>query len=270
MLWSDSERRKTDIKKTAELFKERGYTTTANEILNFVSILEEKIIPLDFLDRLASVFGVYEKEFVEELSIGKNYRQRCLWEIVTTVLEALKRTPSNFSQSLNVIHPLLTRLSHGREITETILDEINTVKSIYIRLHVLCYCYLVIVEGIFDECARMLYFLKIVSDNNIPTLKDVENMSVWKVLRKFKGRPVFLEKWEEKKHVRNAIGHAQVYYNEIEQEVRFIDKKWDKTFSTEEFIEKALELEYTVNAFLDIFLLLRIHVLIRSPKPFST
>ena len=275
MLYPDSEKRKQDIDKISMLFKNKGYKKTSSEILTFNKIYEENDIPSDFLERLSRVFDILKKEFIEVFPVGKNYRKRCFNNISRIILLAIKKNPSSFSQKLLILHPLLIKLQSKRYITSLIANQLKNNKKIdKIFVHQFFYSYLIIVEGIFDELARMLYYLKTMSDNQVPSFSTLEKMRVWDILGKFKTTPVFLENWEEKNHIRNAIGHASAFYDETKQEVHFEDiykdKTWKKTYHITIFIEKALELESSVRVFLYIFLLLRIYDLVLSPNPYST
>jgi hypothetical protein len=117
--------------------------------------------------------------------------------------------------------------------------------------------------------------LTIVQKNNIPKREDLDNMTVWNILENLPITPVFLERWAEKNHIRNAIGHARVTYDSASKQVRFIDVDKQGAVSYDSgnipfsgFAEMALELEDSLTAFLHFFLLLRIHGLITSTNPY--
>lgn len=269
MLYKDSEQRKKDIILTAQLFKEYGYTKTSSEILEYCKILDGTTIPSDFINRLNSTFDTLEKDFSESLPIEKDYRKRCFRDIKSIIVNAGRKS-SFFKQSLLIILPLIKRMGDTRKITSSIAKGLVNIKDREIRAHLNCYTYLIIVEGLFDELARMLYFLRSISEGKTPTLKDVEKMEVWDIYNSFKTKPVFLENWEEKKHIRNAIGHAGTYYDYSKDEILFVDRDWNITLSMVEFIGKEEELEASVMAFMYVFLLLRIYDLIVLPEPYAS
>ena len=287
MLYPDSARRIADVNKIADLFSEKGYQRTSEEILSFAEILREKQIPSDFLKRLDSLFNLFQKEFAARLPIGQDYRKECFGEIKETVLKAIRRIGVvAYSQALLVILPLLKRLNHTRRITGEIGEALakKRISDKNVIFHLYCYTYLIVVEGMFGELARMLYFLGTLSKNNIPSAQDLETMTVWDVLKEVKPTPVFLKDWEEKKHIRNAIGHAQAYLDPVKNEIRLLDTKivknkktksktvkitYDRTLSMNEFMEKALELESSVMAFFYTFVLLKIYDFIASQNPYQ-
>ena len=287
MLYPDSRRRIADVNRLATLFHEKGYQQTSKEIRGLAKILREKQVPTDFLKRLDSLFYLFQKEFTTALPVGQDYRNRIFREIKETVLKAIRRMGvAPYGQSLLVIYPLLRRLAHARKITgeigETLREKKISDKNVIFHLY--CYSYLLIVEGMYPELARMLYFLRIITKNSIPRAQELETMTTWDILNKIKPTPVFLKTWREKKHIRNAIGHAKAYYNSVSDEIHFVDTRilrdkktkikivkttYDKILSMNEFAEKALELEDSVMAFSYTFLLLRIYDFIVSKNPYQ-
>lgn len=278
MLHPDSTRRIADIENMAKLFREKGYQKTANRILTFVEILKTDEIPTDFLKRLDLIFNLFRGEFIGKLPVGQDFRKRCFDEIGRTIFRAIRRTHPTFNQAILVIYPFLKTLNKGIGVTGSIAEGLGhqAIKDKNLTFHLYCYAYLVTIEGVFDELARILYFFTVVSKSNVPTIQHLRKMTVWRVLRSFKTPPVFLEGWNEKNHIRNAIGHARVYYDSASDKVRFVNIRpktgkvvYDRTLSTAEFWEMALELEDSVQAFLHAMLLVRLYDLVASPNPYQ-
>lgn len=279
MLYQDSERRIKDITEIADLFKKKGWQKTAEGTLNFIEILKGNKVPKGFVKDLDSLFNLCQKEFVMSVSVGQNYRKRCFEEVKDIVLNAIKRMGPDFRQALLNILPFLERLNEASSITDAIAEELGKkrVQSKFVVFHLRCYAYLILVEGIFDELARTLYFLTVMSKTNIPSKRDLERMNVWNILEILGTTPVFLEQWKEKKRIRDSIGHARAYYNPLKDEVRFVsvDEKTGKvtydsgTIPFSRFAEMALELEDSLVAFYNTFLLLRIYDLVVSKTPYK-
>ena len=103
----------------------------------------------------------------------------------------------------------------------------------------------------FDEIARALYFFSKVTKSNIPKASKLAKKQVGDILNEFSTVPVFLENWEEKKHIRNAIAHATTYYDPVKDDVRFVDapSHYDKTKSLKDFMLIALEFDDVVASF---------------------
>jgi len=280
MLHPDHERRMNEFIRMANLFEEKRYYETANQILNLAETLKEKQVPKDFLKKLDLLFETFQGEFVDSLIVGQNYRKRCFEEIKGIVFKAIGRMGPDFAKSILTIYPLFQRLNYAKRITGDIAEELGNkrIRNQNVVFHLRCYAYLILVEGIFDELARILYFLSVVSKNNVPDLANLERMTIWKILRELKTKPVFLERWGEKKHIRNSIGHVRIDYDfrSSPSVIHFIDvneKKgiitYDRNLTMRKFVEIALELEESVEAFIYTFILLKIYDLIVSEKPFQ-
>ncbi len=279
MLHPDSEKRILEMIKVATIFEELGCFRTGERIRSFINILDEKEIPGDYPNELESLFALFHKEFEERLPVGKNFRKRVFQEIVETVLGSIKRMGfSAFHHALLIIYPIMQKLTKVRKITREIAEELgrNGISDKNVVFHLRCYTYLIIVEGMCDELARILYFLKIISPGEVPNLNDLETMTIWNILNRSESIPVFLENWEVKNHIRNAIGHARVNYDSTKDEVQFIDinmrdgTEWDSgIIPLKEFYKMALELEDSIAAFSHTFMLLRINDLIVSKNPYQ-
>jgi hypothetical protein len=271
VLHTDVEKRVKEICRIAELFKGKGYLMTANKIMEFVEILKEEV-PSDFLKKLDDLFNLFQTEFEKPPLVGEDFRKRCYQEVKSLVFSAIGRMHSDFAQATLELYPSLKALNHGRQITGEIADELSTkqIKNDNVVFHLFCFAFLIQVEGIFDELARVLYFFKTVDKGKIPTPQELSEMSVWKVLREFGTPPVFLENWSEKKSIRNAIGHANVFYDSSKKEARFVDAPagYDRILNVSQFMEIALQLEDSVAAFTYIMILLKIYDLILSSTPF--
>jgi hypothetical protein len=276
MLHPDSQRRLADISDMAKLFEAKGYTKTAGAIVAFSRILEQDKIPPDVLDQLDSVFNVFEQEFVVNLPVGKGYRQRCIEEIRRIIFQAVGRTFPDTNKALLVLLPLLGRLKEGKVFLGSVAPLLSNgkINDRNVLFHIQCYAYLVTVEGIFDELARVLYFLTIVSKNSVPKIQDLEALSVWEVSARL-GTTVLLDNWTEKNHIRNAIGHARASFDAEKNEIHFLDidprsgkTTYDERKTLESFIELGLELEDSVDAFVYTMMLLRLYDLIVSSNPY--
>lgn len=278
MLYPDAQRRIDDINRMANLFKEKGYSRTCKEILSFAEILKGKKVPPDFLKKLDLLFDMFRGEFTKNVSIGQNYRNQCFQEIKGVIFGAIAKTHPHFGQLLVVLLPFIRRLNDGRRILDDIAEWLTPKKipDKELRVHLACYAYLITVEGLFDELARILYFFVEVSKGITSSVQDLEKITVWDVLNELKPTPIFLQNWKEKKHIRNAIGHARVYYDPEQAQIRFVDLleksgkvTYDKTIPMARFFEMGLELEDSVVAFYYIIIMLRLHDLILSKDAYQ-
>jgi hypothetical protein len=276
MLYPDSARRIAEIHMMASVFENEGYKKTASEIRSFTGIFQADNLSMDLLKGVRAKYGqlfyVFETEFAEKPRTGQDYRKRVFDEIRELIFKAIEKMDPEFARATIEIFPILTSLMHGRQVTSDISNAVkNTNLDKKIAFHLYCYAYLIIVEGIFDELARILFFFKNVTKDNIPKSKDLKKMEVWKILKSFGFVPVFLENWKEKKSIRNAIGHATVFYDPSKDEAQFVDEisGYDKTLNLNQFIQILAELEDSVAAFTHVMILLRLYDFILSSKPFE-
>lgn len=273
MLHPDAEKRTEEIHKMAELLKKKGYRETADKILEFAEILKEEKVPTDFLKKLDDLFNLFQTEFEKLPYVGQDFRKRCYEEVKNLVFKAIGRMKSDFAQAILGLYPSLEVLNHGKRITGEIANELSRkhIEDDNVVFHLYCFAFLIEVEGIFDELARILYFFEVVDKKKIPTSQELSNMNAWKVLKGFKTPPVFLENWAEKKSIRNAIGHANVFYDSSKKEARFINAPagYDKILTVNQFMEIFLQLEDSVSAFTYIMILLKLYDLIVSETPFA-
>jgi hypothetical protein len=251
----------------AKSLDRKGYPKTAAEIMSLVESFGAEKETSDFKERALQLFDVFKEEFVETLPTGKDYRRRCFDEILMIVLQAFVRLEDEFRKSSKDLDRFLTRM---REMDDSIMpmSELfgnlahkpdRSHKDDTAMFHVASYIYMIGVEGIFDELAKILYYFMTASKEHVPKSQELEEMDVWNILkacRQIYGiTPVFLENWEEKRHLRNAIGHARAQYHPTRSEVHFEDvdtrtkQVYHKTMGIDKFLDINVEIIDTVDSF---------------------
>jgi hypothetical protein len=272
MLYPDADKRKAEITKLAELFEQKGYKTTSTEIKSFKSILEGKEIPADFLKRVDHLLDTFGNEFSNAFLPIATYRKDVYSEIKQVIIAAIGRMKAGFASAYMQVYPVTVRLSHGRQIVGDIADELAQCKNLSEkgRFYYLCLSYVILVEGVFDEVARILYFLKTETPTNIPTTQQIMAKTVWNVYREITPTPLFLRNWVEKKNIRNSIGHATFSYDVTKKEAQFEDEiaGYNGVKTLSEFVKMAGELESVVEAYTYITLLLKIYDFVASQNAF--
>lgn len=278
MLYPDSSRRIADMEDLSNLFGVKGHSKTSKEILSFVKIQHGKKVPSNFLKKLDQLFTICEGEFSATTKVGQTYRAKCFQEIKNVIFSAIRGTYPKYGQHLLAIYPFFERLRQGREITGTIAEGIDPkkIKDKTLRAYLAFFAHLIIVEGLFDELARILYFFVELAKGNTVSVIDLEKTSVWTIQRAIKPTPIFLRKWREKKYIRNAIGHAQFYFNPTNNNIRFVNIQektgnvtYDRTLGFRKFAKLSMELEDSVEAFYYIMLILRIFDLTLSKDAYK-
>jgi hypothetical protein len=262
MLYPDSEKRIKIINEIADVLKSRGYLKTAKEAASFADMQRESEFPADLSSKFNGIINIFAEEFKDSLIEGKTYRAKVFEEIEEIVVGAVNRTYPKFFSSYSEISPILTAILNGRNTIGDIADEIVTIAKSNKKIMFLlcCYGYLIMVEGVFDEISRVLYFFSKLTESHVPRAPSILNKDVGEIIKEFSVPPVFLENWEEKKHIRNAIAHATTYFDPAKEEVRFVDapSNYDKTKSLHDFLWIVLEFDDLAESFSIILCLLEL------------
>lgn len=259
-----------EILQIAKFFGEQHYPKTSMTIVSLVEMLtkKKKIVGFEnFAERVASVFGIFRDEWVNILAFGRDYRGKCLDEVVIILLQAIDNLEER-SEELST--EFLSFMSRINEIDENIKPISGLFASLRVKpdrssednlvmFHSFCYLYLIGIEGIFDELVKMLYIFAEAAKGNIVKFEELETANIWDVRRAYKQlfslSPVFLEKLQEKKDIRNAIAHAQAkYYPEINQihfrSVNITDHRvFDRAVSFDEFQALHFEIMDAIDSF---------------------
>lgn len=214
----------------------------------------------NFDRRIALLYNILEGEFINSLPTGQRYRRECFNEMKITILRAVERLEYKFQDSTSLLFPIIKRMeevdhnlipvsmfcnSMVNQLTDP--DKYDVIKPIL--FHMSAYMYLVDVEGIFDELARIFYFLTKASKHFTPSKNGLDNLTAKQIAYELHPVPIFLRDLEIKLHLRNAIGHARATYNAERDEVHFTDVdvyngriSFEETYSMTQFQEFWMEL----------------------------
>jgi len=278
MLWPDWKRRKEDLLQMSAFFKEGNYVETSSRIEKIVRFLEmTKLDTSRFKAELVDVISNFRREFTQ----NNKFRQECFQQIESIIASALLEQKSGFYNKLLELYPLIRSL---REPSQNI----DTIKKVFLnldarkfereRFYGLCFLYLIVIEGIYDEWMRILYALKMAAEGINVSLNDVRKKTLWDIrgeFRKVGVSDILFEGWEEK-NIRNAIGHARFSYDENTKQMTFVNigprtgiEKYRRSFTYNEFVETGLKVELVYYISEHILFLLRIWDLIVSPNPYK-
>lgn len=253
MLYPDSDRRMEYARATIDILLDRGYTKTAIEAEVLASILYQSSLPPSLAKEFNKLVQTFGKEFKESLAQGKDYRERVFDQITEIIIGAVDRTYPAFFSSYSQLLPVLSAIANGRRAIGDVADELNQFarSNKKILFFLCCYGYLLMVEGVFDEITRALYYFYRLTNKGAPDVSAISSMSVNEIIREFPITPVFLEKWEEKRHIRNAIAHASTSFNSKNNQVTFVDapSKFTKTISLNNFLLMVLEFDDIAESF---------------------
>jgi len=275
----------TQIAEVAKLLDKYGkYPNTTKELFDIADGVKAEASDFEQLfPRYLTLYDILEKEFAEYTSVaGQEFRRLCFNEISLIILRALKSVGLEY---FDVVDPVRKPISKRLEDMENylfpvavfakkLLEEFSDTKENRVVLfHLEAYSYLVSLEGIFDDLARLLFFFEELPKGNVCKLSDLERMDVKMIIRVLKYRPFFLINWEERCHWRNAIAHAHAYYDPDTDIIHFISVKqltqeveYDKHISMWDFLKGYQELDDARAAYILNMLLVSVFWLLMKAK----
>jgi hypothetical protein len=230
------------------------------------------------------------EEFVNSKFPGKEYRRKCYEEMISTIFDAMKNRMTSgaimasneplryfskrvFEAQRNVEPFISYQERFARELVKRgsltpntlipIIEEKNVVaEDKAVLFHFKAYLFLLRVEGIFDDIARLWYFFKKLSvdPSYEPKIQDLKSLDVNGVIRLLRAYhypiPVFLENWEEKNSWRNAIAHCTASFDPTMNTIDFVDYTpytdhvaYEEVVTLYDFQTRCLEIEGTIGSF---------------------
>jgi hypothetical protein len=275
MEYPDPERRIEELRRIEAIFNGRAFVGTASRIYALSFLIKDPTTQKALLKEYYDLLMIFAQEFSQKFSFGQEYRERCFEEIANLIFDAVVSTdPSKPRKSLSDLEPILVSLNKSKKTIDEISKVIQTVTRQEARFHLICYSYLIIVEGIFDELVRIIFFFSALKKGKEVTISDLTKMEVKDIFKKIEPKPIILKNWWEKKHIRNAIGHATVNYDLSKNQITFIDNyaepPFERNYRFQDFIEILAELESAAEAFILFMLLLKVKDVLFAEKAFDT
>ena len=207
-------------------------------------------------------------KFENKFPNGAEFRKVCFWQINDLLKETFELT--NFLSSKKPLvgddlTPIVENITRGKQIIDELARFISdSSPDKIIAFHMACYCYVIVVEGIFDELARILYSFYRLKYGEVLTIKQLQGLGVSKIDGLIEPKLIIFRQWELKKHLRNAISHANVYYTLKSDKIGFVDRPikngqipFEITLSFKEFVGLLSELEDSIDALQWILLISR-------------
>ena len=224
----------------------------------------------EILADLNDIFNSFRCEYVGTDN-RKKYRESCFIEF-TNLFESIIKKPGQLPRTLQGLLPAF-------ETSNQAIENINEVYQALIapnnqtekrKYYALCFIYLILIEGLFDENIRILYSIeKAIAGEEVDYEKIRERS-----LGELKGdlAPVLFEGYNNR--LRNAIAHAKFSYDEHTEKMTFRDRRnrvqpeYCEVLSIKEFIELYFGKADSVSRLIYQYLLvLAVLDLALSPQP---
>lgn len=271
----------TAVREIAKAFREQGYSTTERLFLDLADILERADDK-----RRESVFNKLAPTFRREY--GKNDKDLLmLHDFVDAVFrESILSTKHGFSDIMIELQPLFREMQNAVGLIGSLTRTFVTARTPSHKQDFLglCVIYLWHVEGVLDEAYRLLWVLYNASLGRRIDVSDVWNLPM-------KGKDGLQERFDELSrgmsrilflgledyHLRNAIAHSRLEYDEQSMRMRFRDMKLDKgrqietynkSLSGQEFSRFYELVEGVSTLFIDILMIIVAYQMAFSENPF--
>jgi hypothetical protein len=237
-------------------------------------ILLPKVTLGEVLDDWDDVKQAFKNEFVGSDENWK-YREKCYMALEKTINGMIQKLGPKSKETFDKILPEVKTGTEALYNLGRIYLELVASKNLSEsgRYYSICFMYLVLVEGVYDENIRILYTFRKATDG---VSKDYESIKEADI-RDFKTAldPVFFEGYNDR--VRNAIAHAKFNYDDASKRMIFKDRatkarsEYSKSLSLREFgtqyYDKLDNFCRLVNFY---FLLLGARDLVFADRPFGS
>jgi hypothetical protein len=282
-MWQDASQRAAVVREIASFFKEQDYQATQNLFLNLADILQKGDDK-----RREKVFNRIAPTFRREYCHGDKDLSM-LYDFIDAIFrKSIGTAKENFNEIVLALKPMLDEVHNAIDLIGSLTRAFITARA---PLHKqdflgLCVIYLWHVEGVFDEAVRSLYVLYNASLGLRLELTDVWNLPIRRSEREeglehrfeklSSGESRILFMGLEDYHLRNAIAHARLEYDEKKMKMRFRDfkfekgkfvKTYDRTLSSEEFSRYGELVEGVSTLLVDLLLIIAGYQMAFSEKP---
>lgn len=200
---------------------DNNYPFTAKWIRKLAQNL---LIPRVTLDEVVKdwedIVQTFRSEFVGSGENSK-YREQSYEDLVKIIWEVINKRGTDSSKIFEKVLPALERgneaLANLAEIYLTLVSSKNLSEKG--RYYGLCFMYIILTEGVYDENIRILYILKKASTKLDMEYEAIQDKNLWFFKKRLE--PIFFEGWNNR--VRNAIAHARFRFDSATNKMTFKD-----------------------------------------------
>ncbi len=266
--------RSKELKDAAARF-DKSFPVTASWIRKLSDTL---LLPRVTVGEIGEIWKDTEDAFKNEfIGSGENrkYREKCYGAFENIVSEMVKKR--GIRQSSQILERILPALEIGNEALKNVAEiylalvasEALTEKRKYYGL---CFMYLILTEGLFDENIRIIYIFKKAVENTDIKYEQAQQENLGSLRNEID--PVFFEGYNSR--IRNAIAHARFRYDETRNVMVFEDigTKWQPEFKARLSLREFGTCYYDkIDSFCRLrtfyMILLGVRDLIIAPRPFG-
>jgi hypothetical protein len=199
------------LREYAHLFQIGIFPTVASILNKTAQLVESSAITQTILDdAYAQLQNALQKEFSQGISWRK--------DIFDDVDAILRKGSPKFNEAFAI----LRRTQTAQETFQRILSVATQQKEDLTQMYLLCFLYLILFEGVYDEVIRFLYALHLKLPNSNSKIKDIKD----RFNRDRVGQSLF-DGWNPT--VRNGIAHATFSLDPRTEQAYFEDRQSNKS-----------------------------------------
>lgn len=235
----------------AALLQVGQFPETAQILKCFANVIETEEATDKFYDEnYPKLEAALRREFALEMS----WRSR-LFDDTDAIIKTVSLAPEKLLMPLRLVELTKIRQENVNKIMSVAMKETDEVSKIYL----LCFVYLLLLQGIYDEFMRFLYVL-----HGKPTAK-ADLYSIHAQFRQDGVGGTLFDGWN--RTVRNAIAHSTFTVDDTAKQILFEDRRDKKKerISFSDFEELTLKL-FDVGTAVLVLLILRILAPLNYPK----
>lgn len=209
----------------AQSLRENAKILRVGNFTNAAKILEDVANRIE-LDSLSSQFLEESYKGFEAAILQEYSKEKWELDIFNDVDAIITKGSPAFKDALR----LLRNTVEPQTICNTIFQLAKSQQDITTHVHLLCYSYLIMIEGVYGNVMRFLYAYHV--------KKSRVTTKLWKIAEEFVKDGTassLLIGWNST--IRNAIAHATYYIDYQNNMIKFVDKRKTKNIPFGEFLE---------------------------------
>lgn len=255
-----------ELRQSAEFFESHRHTNTSSWI-RFIANNYEKNQLSDYYKDYLDVLDAFKIEVGTDDFTKKVYKEidSILWTAINIQREF--RFNKILLETYPLIYDYIKVQNNIRKITEIYIEKYKS-GDIEKSFYILSFLYLLEVESAFENVVRVLYALNLAAQNKVIKFQNIFTKPLKQIKEEFSSETLFLG-WDDG-HLRNAIAHAHFIFDDKNKRMNFFDVfqlenkiVYNKSYSLEEFSQKAKMIGEVTHIFIDYIFLLRILDLIK-------
>lgn len=250
---------KTELKRIAKVLEEEKLDVTAKLVDSFADFVPDRMKILN--EKYIEILKAFKNEYSTN-----SFKEELFDHIVDMIVSGFLSMKGKLKDKLLELYPLFESMKQTAENTATIARVFSKSQDIKERFFGSCLLYLLKVEGEFDDTIRLLYVLKIAEQGKDVSLPEAYNKSLWTIRKELNAMGVtdlLFKGWKDN-HLRNAIAHSRLTYNEETGKMTFEDidnsgkTVYSENLNIAEFSDCALEIDEVNFVFLQMMMMIRI------------